>query len=131
MIRISIDNYRYVMVVNCKLTRSEFLKRCGASKGYAKSMFGRIYDSIFSEAVFVKELYDKYYAIEYGSYERFLIMHYGLTRVWYKELSEVLNSNPDNILIEYSTIDYGDTGVDDLIFSDGMREKMINVLLMK
>ena len=58
-------------------------------------------------------------------------MHYGLTRAWYKELLDVLNSNPDNILIEYSTIDYGDTGVDDLIFSDGMREKMINVLLMK
>ena len=59
MIRISVDNYRYVMVVNSKLTRSEFLKRCGASKDYAKDMFGRIYDSIFSEAVFVKELYNK------------------------------------------------------------------------
>lgn len=131
MIRISIDNYRYVMVVNSKLTKSVFLDKCGACKGYARNVFSRFYDSIFSEAIYVKDMYEEYYAIEYGSYEKFLIMHYGLTRDWYNELAKVLNSNPDNILIEYSTIDYGDNGADDLIFSEVMRDKMINVLLMK
>lgn len=44
------DFCRYIMVVNRNLTKDYFLDKAGIRGGYAKDMFSRIYDSIFSES---------------------------------------------------------------------------------
>lgn len=131
MIRIGYGNYHFVMIVNGRLTRDEFIKRCGAERGYAKDMFGSIYDSIFAEAEDVRQIYEEYYKVEYDSYESFMLMHYCLRREWLDLLLETLQSNKDYKLIDYDTISYGEGGIDDLIFSDNMRERIEDILLMK
>lgn len=119
------------MVVNKKLTRQEFIKRCGADSGYSSILFGHLYDCIFVEAMAVEDLYENFYKAEYDSYSEFLLKRYGMTFFMHNQFISLLNSNPDLHVIDFSALDHGDAGISDFLFSDQLRDRVYNILLMK
>lgn len=130
-IRYGYDSYNYIMVVNRKLTRQEFVKRCGADNGYASKLFAHLYDCIFVEAMDVEHLYHKYYKVEYDTYSEFLLKRYGMTKFMHKEFMKLLNSNSDLYVIEFSSLNYGDQSMNDFLFSEQLRDRIYKVLVMK
>lgn len=110
------DPYCYLMRVH-RGSKEEFLERAGVKDGYAREMFGALYDGVFAEALDVEELYRSYYANEYKSFEHFLSMHYSIPSSLIKMFSEVLD-NKDYRLIDFDSLSYGGDGVPGLMLSD-------------
>jgi hypothetical protein len=120
------ESYRYLMRVH-KGKKKEFLTLAGAKAGYAKEMFGSIYDAIFSEAIDVKEMYDSYFTNEYKDFEHFLKMHYNIPSNIVKKFSKVAKET-DFRLIEFDALSYGGDTVPGLVMSDDLFERMYNWL---
>lgn len=131
MMRYGYDMYKYLLIVNKNLTKEYFLQQAGVTKGYAKDFFIRIYDSFFAESENVEELFQNYYRQEYTNLNAFLRGYYGIKEEWIKEISDTLRSNPDYTLIDYHSLDYGDNGIEDMVFSDNLRKRFANLFLMK
>lgn len=108
--------YCYLMRVH-RGSKEEFLERAGVTDGYAREMFGSLYDGIFAEALDVEELYRSYYANEYKSFENFISMHYCIPSSLIKMFSEVFD-NKDYRLIDFDSLSYGGDGVPGLMLSD-------------
>lgn len=118
--------YCYLMRVH-RGSKEEFLERAGVKDGYAKEMFGALYDGIFAEALDVEELYRSYYANEYKSFEHFLSMHYCIPSSYIKMFSKVFDDK-DYRLIDFDSLSYGGDGVSGLMLSDELTVRMYNWL---
>lgn len=130
-IRYGYDSYSYIMVVNRMLTRNEFINRCGAKDGFAAKLFGHLYDCIFVEAMDVEHLYEQYYKAEYDSYSEFLLKRYGMTNFMHNEFMKLLKSDSDLYVIEFSSLNYGDSSMEDFLFSEKCRDRIYKILVMK
>jgi hypothetical protein len=120
------DPYCYLMRVH-RGSKEEFLERAGVKDGFAKEMFGTLFDGIFAEALDVEELYHSYYANEYKSFEHFLSMHYCIPSSQIKMFSEVIDDK-DYRLIDFDSLSYGGEGVSGLMLSDELTVRMYNWL---
>lgn len=127
----SYDTYKSLIVVNKKISKEHFLYCAGVHSGYAKDMFSRIYDSIFSEAELVDEILSKYYADEYDNIEDFLYVKYCIDRDCVDEIMKLVNSNEDYVLYDFEELNYGDSGAISFAFSSDMYERITNILLMR
>ncbi len=92
----SYDSYKSLIVVNRNISKDYFLSRAGALHGYAKDMFSRIYDSIFSEAECVDDILNKYYYEEYEKWKTFYIPNIASI--------EKMSIKSCNLLIQMKTI---------------------------
>jgi len=127
----SYDSYKSLIVVNRNISKDYFLSRAGALHGYAKDMFSRIYDSIFSEAECVDDILNKYYYEEYEKMEDFLYSKYCINREDVNKIMQLVNSNEDYILYDFDELNYGDSSAVTFAFSTDMYERIINILLMR
>ena len=118
--------YCYLMRVH-RGSKEEFLERAGVKDGYAKEMFGALYDGIFAEALDVEELYRSYYENEYKNFEHFLSMHYCIPSSYIKMFSKVFDDK-DYRLIDFDSLSYGGDGVSGLMLSDELTVRMYNWL---
>lgn len=121
--------YRYLTSAH-KGTKQDYLKRAGVKKGFAKQMFGDIYDSVFREAIDVEELYKEYFLKEYSSLEQFISMRYSIPKVYTQQLIKAINTG-DYRIIDFSGIDVGNSSFDALISDDVMCERLYNWLNWK
>ncbi|MCM1221834.1 MAG: hypothetical protein NC548_45920 [Lachnospiraceae bacterium] len=120
-----------MIVVNKNLSKEYFLSRAGALHGYAKDMFSRIYDSIFSEAERVDDILNKYYSDEYEKIEDFLYSKYCINPSDVDEIMKLVKSNENYVLYDFDELNYGDSGAVTFAFSSDMYERIINILLMR
>lgn len=120
------DSYRYLMRVH-KGEKNDFLRLAGANKGYAKEMFGSIYDAIFAEAKDVLEMYQNFYVNEYKDFEHFLTMHYSIPSTVVKKLAKV-QEEKDYRLIDFDALSFGGDAVSELVMSDDYFIRMYNWL---
>lgn len=120
------DTYRYLMRVH-KGKKEEFLAIAGVKEGFAKEMFGTIYDAIFTEAQDVEDMFSNYYANEYKDFEKFLSMHYSIPSDIVKKIAKV-KDEADYRLIEFDALSYGGDTVSSLVMSDDFMERMYNWL---
>lgn len=123
------DMYKYLLVVHKDITEDYFLKKSGAVSGYALQFFQRLWNSIFQESDDVHALYENYYWQEYENYYLFLEGYYGLENATVEDIKDVLTTNPDYKLIDYSSLDYGEN-FDDLISSEDLHDRFEKILLM-
>lgn len=124
MIKYDYKPYESLITVDRGLTREEFLRRCGVRSGYAKNLFGIIYDAIFSEAEDLRESFEKYYGEEYDSFLDYLQREFCLPRNVIEEFSKVLSRGGENItVIRWSQLNYGENGMSDFIFSDELYDE--------
>lgn len=123
------DMYKYLLVVHKDITEDYFLKKSGAVGGYALQFFQRLWNSIFQESDDVHALYENYYWQEYENYYLFLEGYYGLENSTVEDIKDVLTTNPDYKLIDYSSLDYGEN-FDDLISSEDLHDRFEKILLM-
>lgn len=120
------DPYCYLMRVH-KGSKEEFLEKAGVKDGYAKEMFGALYDGIFAEALDVEELYHSFFENEYRSFEHFLSIHYSIPSRYIKIFSEVYN-NKNYRLIDFDSLSYGGDGISGFMMSDELTIRMYNWL---
>ncbi|MBO7417748.1 MAG: hypothetical protein J6U14_02270 [Bacteroidaceae bacterium] len=123
------DYYRYLMTVH-KGTKKDFLRRAGTTKGFAKKMFGQIYDAIFEEAKDVEEMFKRYYKQEYRDISHFISMYYCIPLAEVKHYTDAIATG-DYRVIDFSSLDYGSSSFENLFTSDEMFERMYNWLNWK
>ena len=116
------------MVVNRNLTKDYFLDKAGIWGGYAKDMFSRIYDSIFSESEDLVDSYEKYYSQEFDSLEQMLEKKYNVPKETVDKFVQDLQENADYTLISFDSLSYGEN-IDNL-FSSGVFDKRFDKLLL-
>ena len=122
------DYCRYIMVVNRNLTKDYFLDKAGIRGGYAKDMFSRIYDSIFSESEDLVDSYEKYYCQEFDSWGLMLEKKYNVPKETVDMFIQDLQENADYTLIGFDSLSYGEN-IDNL-FSSGVFDKRFDQLLL-
>lgn len=122
------DYCRYIMVVNRNLTKNYFLDKAGIRGGYAKDMFSRIYDSIFSESEDLVDSYEKYYCQEFDSLGLMLEKKYNVPKETVDKFVQDLQENADYTLISFDSLSYGEN-IDNL-FSSGVFDKRFDKLLL-
>ena len=122
------DFCRYIMVVNRNLTKDYFLDKAGIRGGYAKDMFSRIYDSIFSESEDLVDSYEKYYSQEFDSLGLMLEKKYNVPKENVDMFIQDLRENADYTLIGFNSLAYGEN-IDNL-FSSGVFDKRFDQLLL-
>lgn len=123
------DFYRYLMTVH-KGTKEAFLRQAGTSKGFAKKMFGQIYDAIFKEAKDVEDMFERYYKKEYSDLSKFISMHYCIPAKEVKHYTDSLATGEYRV-IDFSSLDYGSSSFENLFTSDEMFVRMYNWLNWK
>ena len=128
MKKFTYDNFRYIMVVNRNLTKNYFLDKAGIRGGYAKDMFSRIYDSIFSESEDLVDSYEKYYSQEFDSLGLMLEKKYTVPKENVDMFIQDLRENADYTLIDFDSLSYGEN-IDNL-FSSGVFDKRFDQLLL-
>ena len=124
------DCFRYIMVVNRNLTKDFFLDKAGIRGGYAKDMFSRIYDSIFSESEDLVDSYEKYYSQEFDSLELMLEKKYNVPKENVDMFIQDLRENADYTLIGFDSFSYGEN-IDNLLSSGIFDKRFDQLLLMK
>lgn len=117
-IRYDYEPYKSLLILDKGLSKDVFLRRAGASQGYAVEHFSNIYDSIFSESEDLVESYLRYYQCEYPSFIEFLRREFALPSWVSDEFGKALDGNDKITVIRWSQLNYGDNGVADLIFSE-------------
>lgn len=127
-IRYDYETYESLLIVDKGLSKKEFLHRAGAKKGYSKQLFGMIYDSIFSESEDLKDSFERYYSCEYSSFTEFLRREFSLPRQIAKDFGEATESHDKVTVLRWSQLNYGDTGVADLVFSDEIYNTFKNAI---
>ena len=125
------DSYKSLIVINKNLTKEFFLNKAGAESGYAKDIFSRIYDSIFTEAEIVDVVFLEYYKEEYNDIETYLYCKYCIDMDDVKEIMELKNSNTDYVIYDFAELNYGNSNIVEFAFSDDMYERITDMLLMK
>ena len=125
-------DYKSLFVISKRLTKDYFLEKAGVENAkYAKDMLSRIYDSIFSELIDAEEQYNKYYIIEYSTFRSFLYLKYCIDRETIEDIIKFKAKNDDyRIYIKQNDFSYGDYGIFRFAFSDEMKSRIINLLLM-
>lgn len=118
------DYYHYLMTVHCG-SKSDFLNKAGVQKGFAKQFFGDLYDSVFAESTDVGNIYERYYSKEYKSLKDFISMHYSLPEKTSKHFVDSIK-NGEYRLLDFSSIDYGNSSFENFFTSDEMMERMYN-----
>ncbi|MEC4086234.1 hypothetical protein [Myroides odoratimimus] len=122
------DFYKSFWILNPNLTKEYFLIKVGARDGYAKNMFSRIYDCIFSELIDVEEEYEKYYSFEYESFAYYLYKKYNLKVEDIEELIHQINTFPNCRIYRKDDHSYGDYKVPQFITSEIMYDRIIKIL---
>lgn len=126
---IGYDYCHYLMTVH-KGTKKDFLKRAGVRKGFAKKMFEEIYDTIFEESKDVEEIYNTYYKKEYPNITQFISMYYSIPKKKVKQYTDAIETGNYRI-IDFSSLDYGNSSIEELFSSDEMFIKLYNWLNWK
>lgn len=119
---------KYLITISNLISEDIFLNLCGAGKGFSKTLFKRIYDCIFLEIIDIEEEFEKYYSIEYNSLWQFLLKKYNIKIEDIIQLKEIKACNPNIIIYKKQN---SHLWLEQLIFSDSMFEKIMNILLMK
>lgn len=127
---LSYDFYKSIWLINNSLTKEVFLEIVGAKDGYAKNMFSRIYDSVFSERIDMEREYNKYYSFEYESFEKYLYKKYNLEPDDIERLIEEKKKYPHCNIYRKDDHSYGDYQIPQLVTSEVMRDRINNILKM-
>lgn len=120
-----------LLLINPNLTKEIFLRKVGAQSGYARQMFSRMYENIFSELISVDREYEKYYSFEYASLAKFLWKKYNIDSEDLEELISIRKDNPDCILYRKDDYSYGDYGIGQFTFSETLYKRITDILLLK
>lgn len=129
--RYGYDSYKFLMVVNRNLTLDLFLRRAGAERGYAKTMFTNMYNSIFAECHYVEDEYVQYYKSEYDDLKQYLHVRYCISKKWADKLIAEKEANPNYTIIAYDSLSFGDGSIDSLMFEDKLADRIENLLMLK
>lgn len=124
----SYDFYKFLMIVNKNVTLQRFLERTGAKNGFAQEMFTHLYNSIFSESHNVTEEFEQYYQIEYEELDCFLHRRYSIPKEKVIEIVAELQSNPNNILIDYDSLSYGMNDNESFLFGEKLSDRVLQIL---
>ena len=121
-----------LIVINENLTKEVFLDKAMTKEGsFARDMFERMYDSLFSELIDLRQEYKKYYALEYERFEAFLYKKYNLEPDDIEAILRVENESEDYTIYKKDDFAYGDYGIAQFCFSETMSERILNLLLLK
>ncbi len=126
--KFSYDFYKSILVLNGKLTKDSFLKEVGASKGYAKEMFERVYDSIHSELIDLIEEYELYYSKEYPSFEHFLFRKMNISEKDIIEMIKFKNEKSYRKIFRSDDGSTGDYGISTFIYSEEVRDRIMKII---
>lgn len=126
--KLAYDFYKSILVINGELTKEEFIKECGASSGYAKQVFERIYESIYSELVDLKNEYELYYNMEYYSFEQFLYRKLNISPQDIEKLIEFSESKDYLKIFKYRDYSSGDYGLGSFIYSEPMYDRIMALI---
>lgn len=124
------DTYKCILIAHRNLTKEWFLKHAGMRCGYAKDVFGRMYDSLFAESLNVIKIYKKYYHQEYATLEDMLLKKYCLSSNIVDEICKTLKENHDLFIFDVDTISYGEHP-EEFLFSEKMYERTEKLLKMQ
>lgn len=117
----------YFIILEKDYNEQTFLKRAKLKKNsFAWNLMRRIYRCLTSEVVNVIYEYKRYYAREYDTFEKFLYKKYNLD----SEFIETLlgNLTGKNLLYFRKKYVSGDYAIEQLIFSDEMKQKIIKLI---
>lgn len=128
MIRYCYDYGRYLMVVNKNITREYFLTKSGVVGGYAKDMFVRLYDAIFTESDNLVQTYDRYFKQEFDSLGEMLLKKYYVPKETVEKFIVLLNKRSDCTLICFDSITYGENL--EVLLSSGVFDTRLEKLLL-
>ncbi|RCW23448.1 hypothetical protein DFO77_1483 [Marinilabilia salmonicolor] len=129
--RIPYDSYSSLLLLNPSVSRRKFLNKVGVKKNtYSYDMFYRIYDFIHSELIDLRKEYEKYYSIEYDTYENFI---YHKLNIEYDVIESVKHKLKENkslrLFYKPDELSYGDSGsIYNFVFSEEMEERIFNLL---
>lgn len=129
--RYSYDFYKSIVVLNRKLKLETFLTLTGAEKGYAREMFTRMYEGIFSELIDLESERLRFYGFEYNSLEQYLYRKFNLPEEDIGALMKMKAECEDYGIFRTDDLAYGDSGVNQLAFSEMMNNRIDDILLLK
>lgn len=129
--RIQSDSFSSLLLLNPSISRRKFLKKVGVKKNtYSFDMFYRIYDFIHSELIDLKKEYEKYYSIEYDTYESFIYHKLNIEYDIIESAKQKLKENKSlRLFYKPDDLAYGDSGsIYNFVFSEEMEERIFNLL---
>ena len=129
--RIQYDSYSSLLLLNPSTSRRKFLKKVGVKKNtYSYDMFYRIYDFIHSEIIDLKKEYERYYFIEYDTYENFIYQKLNVEYDIIESVKQKLKENKSlRLFYKPDELSYGDSGsIYNFVFSEEMEERIFKLL---
>jgi len=128
----SYKSYESLLVIDKRLTKDLFIEKAGVQKGkYAADMFSRMYDWIFSEAIYLEDDYNKYYKVEYLNFENFIYKKYCVNKNSLQKMLKLKEENENYTIITFDELSTGCGEFINFTFSDELYDRFINFLLMK
>lgn len=128
----SYNPYESLLVVDKRLTKEIFLEKAGVHDGkYAADMMSRIYDWIFSEAIYVEMYYEKYYKVEYATLADFIYKKFCIDKINLHKLLSLKEENDNYTIIAFDELSTGYSDFINFVFSDELYDRFLNFLLMK
>lgn len=123
----------FFIVLDNRINKELFINLAGGKENsFSSDIFSRMYDSVFSELINLEEMYEKYYKIEYSSFEQFLYKKYCVPAETIDEMKTLTSKRESyQVFFKKSFYAYGDYGITRFVFSDDMYEKVMNILLLK
>lgn len=129
--KFSYDYGESILLLDKRLTKAQFLEKCGATKKFSEKMFSRMFDSIYSELVDVEQEYAKYYALEYSSVSDYLFRKLNISKEVIREIDKLQAENENLQLFIKDDFSYGDYQIVQFAFSDTMYDRISDILTLK
>lgn len=123
------DDFEFMFLIHKDIDRDAFLQLAGAKQGYARDMFGRMYDSLLRETLDVQEEYQLYYSTEYGNLGKYLYRKWNLDFDQVNEIMTHLKENSDLRLLRRIERSYQGTELRRFMTEDPMIERIEKILL--
>lgn len=122
-----ISEDEYIILIKEGYSEAKFLRRTGLEKqSFAWNMLRHAYRTLTSELVDLFDEYLKYYSREYSSFEIFLYKKHNLEPEFIRELVAYFKKGWRIYLrAKYVT---GDYTMEQLMYSDEMKERIIKLL---
>jgi hypothetical protein len=125
------DYFEFMFFIHKDMDRDKFLLAAGATKGYARDMFSRLYDAFASEKIDVIEEYETFYRVEYETLGHYLYHRWNMTAETAMEIVTTVNEQPDLRFFRRVERSYAGNQLRRFMTEDLMFARIKKILLMK
>ena len=125
------DHSEFMFFIHQDMDRDKFLLAAGASKGYARDLFSRMYNAFAAEKIDMICEYETYYRVEYETFGHYLYHRWNMTAESVTAIVEMVEKQPHLRFFRRVERSYSGSQLRRFMTDDLMSDRIENILLME